>query len=41
MSKKGQMVSEGGNMPFKNDKGETLDVSPIHQENVAATVDDI
>ena len=28
-------------MPFKNDNGETLEVSPIHQENVAATVDDI
>ena len=28
-------------MPFKNDAGEQLEVSPIDQENVAATLDDI
>ena len=28
-------------MPFKNDAGEQLEVSPIDQENVAATLDDV
>ena len=28
-------------MPFKNDAGEQLEVSPIDQENVASTLDDI
>ena len=28
-------------MLFKNDAGEQLEVSPIDQENVAATLDDI
>ena len=28
-------------MPFKNEEGEQLEVSPIDQDNVAATLDDI
>ena len=35
------LFSEGGNMKFKNSSGELLDVSPIHQDNVAATFDDV
>ena len=35
------LFSEGGHMPFKSDSGEHLEVSPINQENVAATLDDI
>ena len=38
---KNTVVLEGGHMPFKNDDGEMLEVSPINQENVAATLDDI
>ena len=35
------LFSEGGNMKFRNGSGELLDVSPIHQDNVAATLDDV
>lgn len=35
------LISEGGHMPFKNEEGEQLEVSPIDQDNVAATLDDI
>ncbi len=38
---KNTVVLEGGHMPFKNDKGEMLEVSPIDQDNAAATLDDI
>ena len=40
-TKENAVVLEGGHMPFKNDDGEMLEVSPIDQENVAATLDDI
>ena len=41
MSIERHIFAEGGHMSFKNDKGEVLEVSQIHQENVAATLDDV
>ena len=40
-TKENTVVLEGGHMSFKNDEGKLLEVSPIDQENVAATLDDI